>query len=181
MKYLSFMIQTCSILILLGVNSVYAQTYTDTCHVYVVNEKAAQRFYETADLNALAKKSKQEQEAIAEASGIGKTFEEFTTKMGEEELTTRTYTFPNSKLIITASVYYTDEMMYSNDNYYSMLLGIVVDEKPQQNAISANNNSVAEISDDEHVNAVRVKQKVKINGQVYLVGLECRRSKSGSK
>lgn len=158
-----------------------SRAYTDTCHVYVVNERAAKQFMEKTDLNALAKKSRQEQEAIAAAAGVGKTFEEFTTKTGEEQLTTRTYPFPNSDQLITASVYYTDEMMYSRGNHYSMLLGIVVAAKGYPDAISAPNGAVAEISDDEHVNAVRVKRKVEIKGQLYLVGLECRRSKPGSK
>lgn len=180
MKQIAFSILICAAWVLFGANSMFAQTYTDKCHVYLVNEEAAQRFYKEADLNALAKMSKQEQAAVAVAAGLGTTFDEFTTQMGEEQLTTRTYAFPNSGQIITASVYYTDEMMYSNGVYDSMLLGIVVDEKAQQNAISALNGVVAEIS-DLHVNAVRVKQKIKVDGQAYLIGLECRRHKSGSK
>ncbi len=172
MRLITFTTIVCP-LILLGTNLTVAQTYSDKCHVYLVDEKAAQKFFAETDLNALAKKPKKEQEVIAASAGVT-TFDEFLTKVGEEELTTRTYTFPKSDQIITASVFYTDESMASAGHQSSVFLGIAVAEKPYDSAMAARNNAIAEISYDKNTDAVRVKKNVEINGRRYLVGLECR-------
>ena len=91
--------------LLLAVNGASAQSKSDRCHVYVVDVEATRQFREKTDLNALMQKPKPEQEAIINAAGLGKTFGEFATKVAEEELTTRTFPFPNGKQVITASVF----------------------------------------------------------------------------
>lgn len=156
-----------------------AQSESDTCHVYVIDVEAARRFRERADLDDLMNKSRREQERIAEAAGVGKTFEEFSTKVGEEELTTRTYPLSKSKLIITASVYYTDESLASAGHQDSMLLGISIGAKASDNALSAPDAAIVEVSYDENTDAVRVKKNVVVNGRLYVVGLECRCKKVG--
>ena len=161
------------VLLVLGMGT--AQTRRDACHVYVVDvamgKKAFEGFRETGNSQADAK-----------ALAVGQTvFPEFHPRMGEEELTTKTYPFPKSNLVVTASVYYTDESMASAEGADSMLVGIAVSPKPQRDAISAENNAVSEVTENESLDTVRAKKYVKVNGRLYLVGIECRckeRSKS---
>ena len=160
--------------LLLAANVVLAQSASDRCHVYVVDVKATLKFREGMDLTGLARKSKKEQEAIVNAAGLGKTFDEFLTKVGEEELTTRTFPFPNGKQVISASVFYTDESMVSTENSNSMLLAISVGAKASDDAISAPDAAVTEVTYDQNTDAVRVKKNVVVNGRDYLIGLECR-------
>ena len=94
---------------------------------------------------------------------------EFAAKIGEEETTTKTFIFPGSKKKITASVFYTDEMMAAE----SMLLGIVISDKAQESAFSMENNALAEFTYNDLTDKVRVKKNVTVNGRSYLIGLEC--------
>jgi hypothetical protein len=143
------------------------QKQGDLCHVYVVDIAKAQKgFDEYSDTGNTQK--------IAAAQT---TFPEFRTVIGEEELTTKTFPFPNSRLIITASIYYTDESMASSNSSDSMLVGVVVSPKAQKDAISAVDNAVSE-STLKDMDTVRVKKYLKVNSRLYLVGVEC---KSGRK
>lgn len=160
--------------LLLAVNLTSAQSKSDRCHVYVVDVGATQQFREKTDLNALMQKPKSEQEAIINAAGLGKTFGEFATKVGEEELTTRTFPFPNGKQVITASVFYTDESMVSAGKSDSMLLAISVGAKAFDDAISAPDAAITEVTYDQSTDAVRAKRNIVVNGREYLIGLECR-------
>jgi hypothetical protein len=160
--------------LLIGASLASAQSNSDTCHVYTVDVKATQEFREKTDLDALMQKSKKEQEAIVNAAGLGKQFDEFATTVGEEELTTKTYPFPKGNQVITASVYYTDESMVSTGFSDSMLLAISVAAKASENALSASDAAITEVSYNEHTDAVRVKKNIVLNGREYLVGLECR-------
>lgn len=157
-----------------AVTTASAQSDSDTCHVYVVDVKATRQFRAKADLDSLTKKSREEQEKLIEVAGLGKQFEEFPTTVGEEEMTTKTYVMPRSKLVITASVFYTDESMASKGHQDSMLLAISVGPKAADNALSASDAAVAELSYGENVDAVRVKKHVIVSGRLYVVGLECR-------
>lgn len=155
-------------LILLMLSSMtVAQNQADACHVYVLDvlkaRKAFDEFRETGNA-----------EADAKALSVGQImFPAFRTVIGEEELTTKTYPFPGSKLIITASVYYTDESMASSEGADSMLVGIVVSPKAQRDAISAENNAVAEVTLNDNTDTARAKKYVRVNGKLYLVGIEC--------
>ena len=122
-----------------------AQARKDACHVYVVDV----------------------------ARGTQKVFAEFRPVIGEEELTTKTYRFPRSRLTITASVYYTDESMASASGADSMMVGIVVAPKAQRDAISGENNAVAEVTMNASQDTVRAQKYLKVNGRLYLVGVEC--------
>jgi len=114
-------------------------------------------------------------ETDAKALAVGQTvFPEFKATIGEEELTTKTYSFPRRRLIITATVYYTDESMASAEGVDSMLVGIVIGPKAQRDAISAENNAVSEVTYTDQLDTVRAKKYVKVNGRLYLVGIECR-------
>ena len=156
-----------SVMILAGVVLVAAQNQGDRCHVYLVDvekaRKALESFRETGNAAADAK-----------ALSVGQVvFPEFLTVLGEEELTTRSYPFPGSNLIITASVYYTDESMASSESSDSMILGIVVSPKAQKDALSSENNSVAETTANDR-DTVRAKKYVRVKRRLYLVGIECR-------
>ena len=156
-------------MILFAASLTAAQNRSDVCHVYVVDvakaTKAAESFRESGDA-----------EADAKALSAGQTvFPEFRPKIGEEELTTKTYRFPGSNLTITASVYYTDESMASVHGSDSLLVGIVISPQAKTNATSAENNAVAEITYGANVDTVRAKKYLKVNGRLYLVGIECRR------
>jgi len=138
------------------------QAQGDVCHVYVVDSALAERFRNAPE---------KEQARLAKAAET--IFPEFHPTIGEEELTTKTYRFPRSNLFITASVFYTDESMASAQGRDSMLVGIVVSAKPEKDAISAENNAVSEVTLNDQLDTVRAKKYLNVNGQLYLVGIEC--------
>ncbi|HEY0077706.1 MAG TPA: hypothetical protein VGB73_03600 [Pyrinomonadaceae bacterium] len=140
----------------------------EACHVYVVDVERARQAFEKFEESG---KAQPDAKAL---SGIETLFPEFRPSMGEEVLTTKTYPFPNSKLVITASVYYTDESMLSSQSADSMLIGVVVAPKAQENAIHADDNVVAEVTLDNGTDAVRAKKYVKVGGRLHLLGIECR-------
>lgn len=159
---------TLSILALLLVSQIAAaQSSGDACHVYLIDREAALKASDEYD-----KATTDEQRRKALSGGV-KILGEFSPKVGEEELTTKTYAVPGSNSVITASVFYTDEMMASATAAESMLLGIVVADKARENAIDAQNNVVAEVTYNDFTDAVRVKTNVKIKGRDFLVGLQC--------
>lgn len=152
-----------------------AQTGNDACHVYVVDiaksKQTLENFRETGNA-----------EADAKALSVGQTiFPEFYPIIGEEQLTTKHYKFPGGKLVITASVYYTDESMASHPHgeftahSESMLVGIALASKPMPDAISASagESSIAEVTYDQFTNIVRAKKYVTTRGRSYLIGIEC--------
>lgn len=149
-----------SLIVLFAVAIAPAQTRKDVCHVYVVNVDLARKAAADGDVKAMA---------AAQTS-----FPEFNPTMGEEELTTKTYGLPGSNHIITSSVYYTDESMASAGGSDSMVVAIVVAPDAQKDAISAENNAVSEVTDNAHLDTVRAKKFLKVNGKLYLVGIECR-------
>jgi hypothetical protein len=143
-------------------NAAVAQS-SDQCHVYVVDVAVARKAFENFRPTGDEKVDARAMQAGTTILGM------FSSTIGEEVLTTRTYPFPGSKLIVTASVYYTDEMMPGE----SMLLGIVVSEKAQESALYSGNNAVAEVAYDEQTRTVRAKKMIEVNGRSYLVGLQC--------
>jgi hypothetical protein len=154
--------------IMLILSTAGAQSRGDVCHVYVLDvakaRKAAANFNETGDA-----------EADKKALSVGQTlFPEFHTVVGEEELTTKTYRFPGSNLIITASVYYTDESMASTEGSDSMLVSIVVSPRPLKDALSAENNAVSELTNNDKLDTVRAKKYLRVNNRLYMLGIECR-------
>jgi hypothetical protein len=140
----------------------------DMCHVYVVDTEKALKAQETyRDTGDPAKDLK----AIADAQVV---FPEFATVIAEEHLTTKSYPFLGSRLFITASVYYTDESMRSSASADSMLLAVAVSSKALDDALTAEDNAVAELT-LEGADTARAKKYLKVGGRRYLVGVECRR------
>jgi hypothetical protein len=148
----------------------YGQS-TDECHVYLVDVEAAQKM-----LEKLEKSGTLTPEEMSKPTKILGTF---AAKIGEEELTTKHFPIPNSKSIISASVFYTDESMALQKKGNELIedssitLGIVISNKKEENALSAENGAVAESTYNQHTLGVRVKTKVSIDKHKYLVGLEC--------
>jgi hypothetical protein len=150
-----------AILITLGFAAT-TQAQGDVCHVYVVDSALASS-YDNA--------SEKEQARLAKAAQT--IFPEFHPTIGEEELTTKTYRFPQSKLIITASVFYTDESLRSIKSADSIMVGIVVSPKKLRDALSATNNAVAEATYTSEPITVKAKKFVRVNNRLYAVGIEC--------
>ena len=163
-----------SLLLVFLANGVAAQTGKDACRVYVVDIAKASRALKTAE-------RADNEGAVAKALSVGQTiFPEFLPVIGEEELTTKHYSFPGSKLVITASVFYTDESMASHgegasaSHNDSMLIGITVSNRRKASALDPRTgNATAEVTYDQHTNKVRAQQYVKVRGRMYLVGIEC--------
>ena len=153
---------------------VAAQTGADACHVYVLDLAKSNRALKTAE-------KAESEEAVAKALASAQTiFPEFRPTIGEEELTTKHYSFPGSKLVITASVYYTDESMASHGEEAassrndSMLIGITVANRAKASAIEPQaGNAITEVTYDQYTNKIRAKQHLKVLGRMYLVGIEC--------
>jgi hypothetical protein len=153
------------LLLLISVQSVEGQSESDSCHVYAVDVLTAQRAFERFQPSGDDAKDRKALEAGTTIVGT------FSTRVGEEVLTTKTYRLPSSRLIVTASVFYTDESMPRE----SILVGLAISEKPEADAIGALNNAVAEAAYDDHFAVVRVKRLAIIEGRRWLVGLECRK------
>jgi hypothetical protein len=152
----------------------FAQSGKDRCHVYVIDLAKSKQAFEKFRGTGNAK-------ADEKTLSAGQTlFPPFNPVIGEEELTTRHYQFPGSKLVITASVYYTDESMASHphgefaSHSESMLIGVTVGTAAKRNAVSAGNeSSIAEVTYDQFTNIVRAKKYLTVRGRAYLVGIEC--------
>jgi len=138
------------------------QAQGDVCHVFVVDSALAERYRDA---------SEEEQVRLAKAAQT--IFPEFRPTVGEEELTTKTYRFPRSKLFITASVFYTDESLRSVKSADSIIIAIVVSPKRLRDAIDADNNAVAEATYTSEPITVKTKKFVRVNNRSYVIGLEC--------
>lgn len=149
----------------LGLSAVsIAHAQEHLCHVYIVDSAKAEQY---DDAN-----SDKERAKLAKAAQT--IFPKFKPTVGEEELTTKTYRFPRSKLIITASVFYTDETMATTKSADSIMVGITVAPKRFREALSAPNNAVAETALTSEPYAVAAKKWLRVNGRLYVVGIECR-------
>ena len=140
----------------------------DLCHVYVgavlKARRAQEEYRDTGDPDRDAR-------AMAAAQVV---FPEFRTVHGEEELTTKSYRFPGSRLYITASVFYTDESMASAAGADSMMLAVAVSRGALRDAFEVENNAAAELT-SMGFDTARVKKYVRVGGRLYLLGLQCSR------
>src|SRR5437867_11370672 len=136
-----------------------AQSRSDTCHVYVVDVAKARKAAESGSGEANVK-------ALSQAQTV---FPEFRTEIGEEKLTTKTYPFPGNDLVITASIFYTDESMASAEGQDSMLVGIVVSSRAERDAISAENNAVSDVTYNDTVDTLSARKYVDVKGGLYVL------------
>jgi hypothetical protein len=63
--------------------------------------------------------------------------------------------------------------MASTEGVDSMRVGIAVSEKAQKDALSAENNALAEITLNQR-DTVRTKKYLTVSGRQYLLGMECK-------
>ncbi|HKQ80315.1 MAG TPA: hypothetical protein VJ810_41865 [Blastocatellia bacterium] len=161
---------TCAVLIVLFTPVLAAgQKLSDYCHVYAIDMKVAEKAFMKCPAG-----NEQEDAKLLESGTI--IVGRFSPKIGEEELTTKTFKLPGRDRVITASVFYTDEMMYStrSDTQNSMLISIAVSKKAKDSAFEAKNSAITEITYTEHTDTIRVKTLARTQGRRWLIGLECR-------
>lgn len=144
-----------------------SEDWSDACHVYIIDVEKAEKLSDAA----MSSKSKHEAEKIV--SKYVTMLGEFKTTVGEEETTTKVYKIPNSNLLVTASVFYTDEMMASTDTVESMSLGLAVANKSYESALVAPNVIQADVTYNEFTDTIRVKTFITINKKRFLIGLQC--------
>jgi hypothetical protein len=97
----------------------------------------------------------------------------FTTNIAEEELTTRAFRLPHTKLFIVASVFYTDESMASKKGADSVSLELAVSRSRTRNVLGSLTWAEAEMP-LSGFDVGRVTLLVKANGRAQLVLMECR-------
>ena len=97
---------------------------------------------------------------------------EFLPKMGEEELTNKSVRLPDSRLLLFASVFPTDESMNSAKGADSLKLGLAVARKSGVNAFDVTNNAVAEVTFSA-LDTVRVERTLYVGRRRMLTRLEC--------
>lgn len=140
----------------------------DVCHVYVVDVDKAIKALEDFD-----EKLENESQTV---------FPNFTTEIGEDVETVKTYSFPKKNQFIFAKVFYTDESLSSKyldknskdkNTNQSIVLTIALSKRKDFKELSETKNSTTEVTYDKNTNKVRTKQFVVIDGKKYLVGLEC--------
>jgi hypothetical protein len=143
---------------------------TDKCHVYVVDVGRSLKMQKELE------NARDSDYPTIEAKYKGaETLFPFEATVNEEMETTKHFPFPNSKMFVTASVYYTDEMMGSATGPDSISLGIFVSPGKPESALGLENvgNAVADIAYNALTSKVRVKHYVTVDKKEYLVGLEC--------
>jgi hypothetical protein len=136
------------------------------CYVYVLDMLKAGK----AAAQYLASNGDEKNQRALDAAQV--IFPEFHPTQGEEELTTKTYRFPHSRLYITAGVFYTDESMPSVAGADSVMLSVTVGPRALSDAFDADRGAMAELT-AATADTARVKQYVRVRGRLYLVGMEC--------
>ena len=146
----------------------FAQRNPDACEVFLVDRQAASKVFEA--VTAATTQEEAEERVKSAVKVLGK----FTREVGEEVLTNRTFSIPNSRLIATASVMYTDEFQER------MLLGIAVSKEAKKSALDDLDSAVAEVSYSDKPYSLRVKKFIKLNGRPFTVGVFCQFNRGGS-
>jgi hypothetical protein len=152
----------------LHASGAFAQRGPDACEVFLVDRQAASKVFEAVTA------AKTREEAEERVKSAVKVLGRFTREVGEEVLTNRTFSIPNSRLIATASVMYTDEFQER------MLLGIAVSKEAKKSALDDPDSAVAEVSYSDRPYSLRVKKFIKLNGRPFTVGVFCQFNRVGS-
>jgi hypothetical protein len=155
--------------------TVHAQEKSVLCHVYVVDVVKARR-----SLDDFRETGNSEVDQRALNTGVT-TFSEFSPTVGEEELTTKHYRFPGSRLFVTASIFFTDESLSSwptgnyagNSNSAELGIMLAPAKRPSAFTFPPFSGAMTEVTLDEYTNNVRVKQYVRVKGRTYLIGVQC--------
>jgi len=97
----------------------------------------------------------------------------FDTIVGEEELTTRIYRLPNSKLYVIASVWYTDESLASSKGADSISLQLTVSSRPKRDVFHSRIYADAELPFNGF-DVARVTTFITTAGRKWVIVMECR-------
>jgi hypothetical protein len=99
----------------------------------------------------------------------------FDTVVGEEELTTRAFRLPATRLFVVASVWYTDESMASENSYDSVSLGLSISRTPQRDILSSLQYAEAETL-MKNFEVTRVTTIFKTPKHSFYIEMECRKN-----
>jgi hypothetical protein len=102
---------------------------------------------------------------------------QFTPLTGEEELTNKVFRIPGTKLMVTASVFYTDESMASSAGQDSIKLALAVSNRSWPQAFVSPNNAVTEVT-LKTFDTARVETNIHSGSSRLLVGMECKNKSS---
>ena len=98
---------------------------------------------------------------------------QFSPLTGEEELTNKVFPIPGTSLMVTASVFYTDESMRSKAGLDSMQLALAVSKRSWPDAFQSPNNAVTEIT-LATFDTARVQTNVRSGASRLLISMECK-------
>ena len=98
----------------------------------------------------------------------------FPTVIAEEELTTRAFRLPRTRLFIISSVFYTDESMASEKGQDSISLELALSRGKQRDVLGSLSWAEAELPLSTF-DVGRVTMLIKVNGRAQLVVMECRK------
>jgi hypothetical protein len=98
----------------------------------------------------------------------------FTTVIAEEELTTRAFQLPGTKLYVVASVFYTDESLASERGADSVSLELTLSRGRRRDVLRSLSWAEAEMPTDGF-DVGRVGMIVRANGHPKMVLMECRK------
>ena len=99
----------------------------------------------------------------------------FATVIAEEELTTRAFQLPGTKLYVVASVFYTDESMASERGADSVSLELTLSRGRKRDVLHSLNWAEAEMPLNGF-DVGRVSMMVRVNGRLKMVMMECRKN-----
>ncbi len=102
---------------------------------------------------------------------------QFSPVTGEEELTNKVFRIPGTNLMVTASVFYTDESMASKAGLDSMQFALAVSKRSWPDAFARPNNAVAEIT-LATFDTARVETNLRSGSRRLLVSMECKEKSS---
>jgi len=98
----------------------------------------------------------------------------FDTDIYEEELTTKSFRLPNTKLYVVASVWYTDESMAGEDSQDSVSLQLTISPAPRRDILSGLRFAGAEVL-SKNFEVARVTTMYKSRGRNFYIVMECRK------
>jgi hypothetical protein len=98
----------------------------------------------------------------------------FTTVIAEEELTTRAFRLPGTKLYVVASVFYTDESMASGRGADSVSLELGLSKGRKRDVLHSLSWAEAEMPLNGF-DVGRVSMIVRVNDRLKMVLMECRK------
>ena len=98
----------------------------------------------------------------------------FDTVIYEEELTTKSFRLPETKLYVVASVWYTDESMAGENSQDSVSLQLTISPKPKRDILSGLHFAEAEVL-SKNFDVARVTTIYKTRRRSFYIVMECRK------